>query len=101
MRACRVVPGILTAEVHKYLALRTYASFSPAIAELKRRFDEASEEVLDQVAGDTADPKEVRLAHELSKKLLDIALDQMKEGARHARSEEALDREYQRFLENL
>jgi GTP-dependent phosphoenolpyruvate carboxykinase len=48
-----------------------------------------------------SDPKDVQLAHELAKRLLDVAMTQMKEGARQTRSEEALDREYQRFLENL
>ena len=73
----------------------------PAIAELRRRFETVREEVLDQVSGETTDPKNVQIAHELSKRLLDVALAQMKDGARRARSEEALDREYQRFLENL
>ena len=41
------------------------------------------------------------LAHEITRKLLDVALDQMKESARHTRSAESLDREYQRFLEEL
>lgn len=99
--ASQKTADILTAELHKFLALRTYASFSPAIAELRRRFEAVREEVLDKISGDTADPKGVQLAHELSKRLLDVALAQMKDGARRARSEEALDREYQRFLDNL
>src|SRR5205085_735459 len=41
------------------------------------------------------------VAHELTRRLLDVALDGMKESARQTRSEEALDREYRRFLENL
>ncbi|TDJ70727.1 MAG: glutamyl-tRNA reductase [Planctomycetota bacterium] len=99
--ASQKTADILTAELHKFLALRTYASFSPAITELRRRFEHVREEVLDQVSGETADPKSVQIAHELSKRLLDVALAQMKDGARRARSEESLDREYQRFLENL
>jgi glutamyl-tRNA reductase len=99
--ASQKTADILTAELHKFLALRTYASFSPAITELRRRFESVRDEVLDKISGDTADPKGVQLAHELSKRLLDVALAQMKDGARRARSEEALDREYQRFLENL
>jgi len=100
----RAVDGtneILVTELHKFLSLRTYATFSPAIAVLRERFESVREDVLDHVSGARADPKDVQLAHELTRKLLDVALDQMKESARHTRSEEALDREYQRFLENL
>jgi glutamyl-tRNA reductase len=92
---------ILVAELHKFLALRTYATFSPAIAMLRERFEKVREEALDAVAGARSDPKDVQLAHELARRLLDVALDGMKESARHTRSEEALDREYRRFLENL
>jgi glutamyl-tRNA reductase len=92
---------ILVAELHKFLSLRTYASFSPAIAVLRERFEAIREETLDKVAGARSDSKDVQLAHELTRRLLDAALDQMKQSARHTRSEEALDREYQRFLENL
>ncbi|MCP3914839.1 MAG: glutamyl-tRNA reductase [bacterium] len=92
---------ILVAEVHKFLALRTYAAFSPVIGELAQRFDTAREQVLDTVAGGSASAREMQIAHELVKKLLDIALSTMKEGARNARSEAVLDREYQRFLDNL
>jgi glutamyl-tRNA reductase len=100
-RAVESVDAIIVAELHKYLSLRVYASFSPAIAVLRERFEKTREEVLDAVAGARTDPRDVQLAHELARKLLDVALDQMKEGARQTRSEEALDREYQRFLENL
>lgn len=93
--------GILVSELHKFLALRTYASFSPAIEELRRRFDEVRDRLLDEVAGPEAAPRDLQLTHELARRLLDVALVQMKEGARRARSERALDLEYQRFLENL
>jgi glutamyl-tRNA reductase len=93
--------GILVGELHKFLALRTYASFSPAIAAMRERFESARDEVLDQVTGAQSSPEGVRLAHELTKKLLDIALDSMKQGARHTRTEESLSDEYRRFLENL
>ena len=100
-QAVELCSAILVSEVHKFLALRTYASFSPAIAELRRRFEATRDAVADSVLGSHASPREVELAHELGRRLLDIALDQMKDGARRARSEEALDREYRRFLENL
>ena len=92
---------ILVSELHKFLALRTYASFSPVIAEMRGRFEEVRELVLDKVAGARSDPRDVELAHELSRRLLDVALTHMKLGARSTSSEKALDREYQRFLENL
>jgi glutamyl-tRNA reductase len=92
---------ILVSELHKYLSLRTYAGFSPVIAAMRTRFDEVREEVLDTVAGARSDPRDVQIAHELTRRLLDVAMAQMKEGARSTRSEEAIDREYQRFLENL
>lgn len=91
---------ILVTELHKFLSLRTYASFSPAIAVLRERFEKTRDDALDAVAGARSDPKDVQLAHELTRRLLDIALDQMKEGARQTQSEEALSREYRRFLEN-
>lgn len=93
--------SMLVGEVHKFLALRTYASFSPAIAELHRGFETVREEVLDRVTGGQAQARELELAHELARRLLDTALAQLKEGARATRSEEVLDRMYQRFLENL
>ena len=92
---------ILVSELHKFLSLRTYASFSPTIAQMRERFERARDEVLDSIAEAKSDPKDVRLAHELTKRLCDIALDSIKESARSTRSEEALDREYRRFLENL
>jgi glutamyl-tRNA reductase len=90
---------ILVTELHKFLSLRTYAAFTPAIAVLRERFERVREEVLDGIAGARSDPKELQLAHEITRKLLDVALDQMKESARHTRAAESLDREYQRFLE--
>jgi glutamyl-tRNA reductase len=92
---------ILVAEIHKYLSLRTYASFTPAIARLRERFEETRDAVLDRIAGANAKPEELELSHVLTKRLLDVALAQMKDSARHTRSERLVDREYQRFLENL
>ena len=89
---------IVVAEVHKFLALRTYAAFSPTIAELRRKFELAREEILERFARGDADQREIELAHALEKRLLDLALETLKEGARRSRSEEAIDREYQRFL---
>jgi len=93
--------AILVAEIHKYLTSRTYSAFTPVIADLRRRFEEIRESTLDAHAGARSDPREVQLAHELTKRLLDAALEQMKAGARSVRSEEALQIEYRRFLDNL
>lgn len=93
--------AILVAEIHKYLTSRTYSAFTPAIADLRRRFEEIRESTLDAHAGARNDPREVQLAHELTKRLLDAALEQMKASARSVRSEEALQAEYRRFLDNL
>ena len=93
--------GILVAELHKFLALRAYASFAPAITAMRERFEKVREEVLDSVAGSRTDKKDLEIAHELCRKLLDVALDQMKEGARATSSEDAIQREYRRFLASL
>ena len=92
---------ILVSELHKFLALRAYASFTPAISAMRDRFERVREEVLDAVAGARSDKRDIQIAHELARRLLDVALDHMKEGARATSSEEALDREYRRFLERL
>ncbi|MBL8858713.1 MAG: glutamyl-tRNA reductase [Planctomycetes bacterium] len=98
-RAVHAADTILVGELHKFLSLRTYASFSPAIAVMRERFEKTREEALDAIAGARTDPREVQLAHELTRKLLDVALDQLKESARRTSSEDALAREYQRFVE--
>ncbi len=95
------VGAILVSEVHKFLSLRMYANFSPAIEELKGMFDREREELLDRVTGGQATPRELELAHAMEKRFLWLALEQMKQGARHTRSEEALDRAYRRFIDEL
>jgi glutamyl-tRNA reductase len=92
---------ILVSELHKFLSARTYAAFTPAITTLRERFEGVREEVLDRVSGARSNPRDVELAHELTKRLLDVAMVQMKESAKQVRTEETLDLEYQRFLENL
>lgn len=92
---------ILVAELHKFASLRTFASFSPVIAELRRRFDQVRDQTVDGICDEHATPRELELAHDLTRRLLDVALTQMKASARTARTEESLDREYRRFLENL
>ena len=99
--ASREATAILVSAVHKFLSLRTYAAFSPAIANLRRRFGEVREKTLDEVTEGKATARELELAHELGKRLLDLSLEHMKEGARRSRSTEALSREYDRFLEEL
>lgn len=92
---------ILVAEVHKFLSRRTYAALSPVLAAMRMRFESVREEVLDTHAGEASEPRQIELAHELTKRLLDVALNEMKSSVRQARDESELDRAYQRFLENL
>jgi len=91
---------ILVAEVHKYLSLRSYAAAAPAIAELRARFDSLREQTLDEVVGERSTSDHVRLAHELTRRLLDAALAHTKDTIRRSRSADELDREYQRYLES-
>ncbi|MEM6673101.1 MAG: glutamyl-tRNA reductase [Planctomycetota bacterium] len=92
---------ILVSEVHKYLSLRTFASFSPAIEELKSRFGEARDQLIDRVTKGQATPRELELANAMEKHFLGLALGQLKESARHSQSTAALDRAYRRFVEEL
>ncbi|MBI1382973.1 MAG: glutamyl-tRNA reductase [Planctomycetaceae bacterium] len=89
---------ILVAEVHKYLSLRSYAAAAPSIAELRARFDELREATLDEVLGAQSTPEDVRLAHELTRRLMDATLAHLKDTFKRARRPEDLDREYQRYL---
>ena len=89
---------ILIAEVHKFLSLRTYARFSPAITRLRERFEGVREETLDAIAGEHASSELVQLAHKLTSHLLDVALDGLKDSARETVGQETLESAYQRFL---
>lgn len=91
------VGTILVGEVHKFLSLRTFASFSPAIEELKARFRAERERLIDRVTKGEATARELELAHAMERQFLALALSQMKESARSTRSEAALDRVWQRF----
>jgi glutamyl-tRNA reductase len=98
-RAAEEAAPILLAEVHKFLSLRTYAAFSPAIGDLHARFDAAREQALDAIAGARSSPEMVELAHKLTRQLFDVALDQLKRTARDTVEPDYLDRAYQRFLD--
>ena len=99
--AAEEVAPILVSEVHKYLSLRTFASFSPAIEELKSRFRLERERLIDRVTVGQATARELELAHAMEKQLLGLALGQLKESARHTQSTAALDRAYRAFVEDL
>lgn len=99
--ATEEVATILVTEVHKYLSLRTYASFTPVIHGLKESFREERERTIDRVTGGQATPRELELAHAIEKHFLSLALGQLKESARHTQSEAALDRAYRRFVADL
>ncbi len=99
--AAEEVAAILVTEVHKYLSLRTYANFTPAIHGLKESFREERERMIDRVTNGQATPRELELAHAMEKHFLGLALSQLKESARYTRSEAALDRAYRRFVDDL
>lgn len=100
-RASEASEGILVAEVHKFLSLRGYAAAAPAITELQERFETVREQVLDELGGGATSPEQVQLAHELTKRLRDVALTQIKDSIRRIRSAEELGLEYQRFIDTL
>lgn len=103
-RATEGSDEILVAEVHKFLSLRTYAAFSPSIADLRHDFASVRDELLETWRagpGQGTPPDPEAMLRELERRLLDAALARMKESARRARPAEALSREYQRFLEEL
>lgn len=100
-RAVEETSGILVAEVHKYLSLRSYAAVAPSLSGLRTRFESLREMVLDEIAGARSSSDQMRLAHELTRRLLDAALAEVKDSFRKARSEEELEREYRRYLEGL
>ncbi len=83
---------IVVEETHKYLALRTYASFKPVIADLATRFMALRDQVVAEQG--ISDPGSRKLADQLTKRLLDEALKQLKDGARRTLSEERLERRY-------
>lgn len=97
-RSSEEAAPILVAEVHKFLGLRAYASFSPAIARLRERFESVREQELDAVAGPHASSELVQLAHRLTSHLLDVALSGLKETARDSVEPESLASAYARFL---
>lgn len=100
-RASDSSSSILVAEVHKFLSLRSYAAAAPAIAEMRERFESVRDAVLDDSAGEHASPEQMKIAHELTKRLLDVALGQVKESIRHVRNPQDLESEYRRFLDRL
>lgn len=98
-RAGEEAAPLLLTDVHKFLGLRTYASYSPQILKMRELFEVVRDKVLDDVTREETSPREMKLAHRLSARLLDAALEQLKETARHSVAPESLDEAYQRFLE--
>ena len=99
--AAEEVTPILIGEVHKFLSLRTFAAFTPAIEELKSGFAEERELLLDRVTKGQATARELELAHAMERQLLHLALSQLKESARQTQSTAALERAYLRFVDGL
>ena len=98
--AAEEVTPILISEVHKFLSLRTFAAFTPAIEELKSGFAEERERLLDQMGGGPS-ARELELAHAMERQLLHLALSQLKESARQTQSTATLERAYLRFVNGL
>lgn len=99
-RAVEESNPILLSEAHKFLGLRSYEALAPVIRRMHNRYDEARESQLDDIAGSNASPEMVKLAHRLTKHLLDIALDELKTNARESVSRAPIDLALQRFLDN-
>lgn len=87
--------AIVVEEVHKFLALRLYDAFKPAIRSLGERFDRIRREVVEEVAARDGSTEE--LSRRLTRRLLDAAFEEIKEGTRRTQSEEALSRSYWRY----
>ena len=88
---------ILVEEVHKYLVLRAYAALKPVMAGMKDRFERACDEVLEEIRA--ADGGVEDNARKLTRRLLNEALVQIKEGTRQAFSAESVEGNYRRYLE--
>jgi glutamyl-tRNA reductase len=89
---------IILEEARKFLALQVYAALSPAVTELPDLFDRARAEWLAAQAG--SGPADLAAAStDLSRRLLAIALGQMKAGARLTQSDAGLERAWQRYVE--
>ena len=101
VKAAEEATPLLIGEVHKFLSLRTFAAFTPAIEELKSGFAEERERLLDRITEGQASARELELAHAMERQLLHLALSQLKESARQTQSTAALERAYLRFGEGL
>ncbi|MHC4378438.1 MAG: glutamyl-tRNA reductase [Planctomycetota bacterium] len=93
--------GILVGEVHKFLSLRRQAEAAPLFRELGERFGSLRDEVLDEICGEHSDEAQMRLAHELTKRLSDAAFRTLKQSLRSPTSSAALEAEFQRYRESL
>lgn len=89
---------ILVDETHKFLALRTYAALSPALAELREKFEEVRARWLEARGdrGEMDDPSK-----DLAKRLLAAALAHVKDATRLVESSESLERTYRRYVERI
>jgi glutamyl-tRNA reductase len=88
---------IIVDETAKFLAFRTYAALSPAMAELGARFEEARAAFV--AGGKAGDARVDEWSRELTKQLLAVALARTKDATRLTQSPEALERTYRRYVE--
>jgi glutamyl-tRNA reductase len=87
---------IIVDETAKFLAFRTYAALSPAMAELGAKFEAARAE---WAAARGADAAADAASKDLTKRLLAAALAHTKDATRLTQSHEALERTYRRYVE--
>lgn len=93
--------GILVGEVHKFLSLRRQAEAAPLFRELNERFGSLRDQVLDEICGEHSDETQMRLAHELTKRLTDAAFRTLKQSLRSPASSASLEAEFRRYRESL
>jgi glutamyl-tRNA reductase len=92
---------ILIAELHKYLGRKEFQAASPQLRMLPERFDQVREEVMDGLFAGQSTPESLRLAHELTKRLLDATFTVFKANVRASQTSAEIEAEYRDYLENL
>jgi glutamyl-tRNA reductase len=84
---------IVVEEVHKFLALRQYATLKPVIRDLSGRFEEIRHHVLTSAGVSAEDP----VIRRLTSRLLAAALESLKAGARASQSEDDLLQRFESY----
>jgi glutamyl-tRNA reductase len=93
------VERILVEEVHKFLALQTYARIQPVIHRMHSDFERIQEEM--RAGGEVKTPEMEAFMQRLCRRLLAESLKSLKLGTREAFSPDQLEHSYRRYLEDL